>query len=89
MKERIQSLLDEIYHSSNPDLLCQGLDNATLAALADYERTYPHCVPRIASVVYRDRMHKRELWYNGDCDTTTPEGPPYSRADCAWAHDPQ
>lgn len=89
MKKEIQSLLHEIQSSSNPDLLCHDLDNATLAALAEYERTYPHHIPPIATEAYRERMCNRELWHHGESDTTTPESQPYSRADCAWTRDPQ
>ena len=71
--------LAEIERSSNPELLCQELDDQTLLVLMEIEKHYPLYLPKYATEEYQRRMKARNQMY---CEET----PPISNN---WTTDPQ
>lgn len=58
-EQEARSKLAEIERSSNPELLCQELDDQTLLALMKIEQRYPYYLPRYATEEYQRRTKFR------------------------------
>lgn len=71
--------LAEIERSSNPELLCQELDDQTLLVLMEIEKHYALYLPKYATEEYQRRMVSRNRMYRKD--------PPPNRNN--WTADPQ